>query len=132
MLKTPTIVACVLALSATAALAQPTWVPPGPNNAPGGAGGAATARDIGSPSANVNATYGGQTQSTTILSQSNKMQSQSGMPSSNYGQPMPSGGYSAQAQMGQMDNQNPNAVCITDEYGYKYNCRGDRIGRGRR
>jgi hypothetical protein len=31
-----------------------------------------------------------------------------------------------------MDNPNPNAVCITDEYGNKYNCRGDRIGRGRR
>ena len=129
MLKTPMIVACVLALSGTAALAQPTWVPPGPNNPPGGAGGAATARDIGSPSANVNNTYAGQTRSTTMLKQSEKMQGQPG-----YGQPMPYGqqGNYAQAQMGQMDNPNPNAVCLTDEYGYKYNCRGDRIGRGRR
>ena len=30
------------------------------------------------------------------------------------------------------DESNPNRVCITDEYGYKYNCRGDRIGGLRR
>jgi hypothetical protein len=137
MLKTSTIAACVLALSGAVAMAQtysqapgqPGWIPPGPGNPPAGAGGPASARDIGSPSANVNQAVGGQTQSTTILSQSNKAQSAAGMPSANYGQPY----YGAQAQMAgaQGDCGNPRSVAITDEYGNKYNCRGDRIGRGR-
>jgi hypothetical protein len=46
-----------------------------------------------------------------------------------YGDP-----YGTQQAYGGMsgDQRNPNSVCITDEYGYKYNCRGDRIGGPRR
>jgi len=142
MLKTSMIVACVLAASGSAALAQ-TY-----SNPPSGAGGAAPTRDIGSPSANASGTVTGGTQSTTVLSQSNKQQSAAGMSSSTYQQGMPSGqsagaqggymqgGYTsqAQAQGGMQPDQmtSPNAAYITDEYGYQYNSRGDRIGRVRR
>jgi len=130
--KISTIAAGVLALSGGIALAQNSpsdWVPPGPNAAPGGAGGAAPIGTVGSPTANAQDTLNGGTRSTTILSQSNKNQSAAGMPRSDY---------NAQAQMqygaqgmapGQMDN--PRAVAITDEYGNQYNSRGERIGRGR-
>ena len=70
MLKTSTIVACVLALSGSVALAQ--IMPVGPTSAPGGAGGSAPANTIGSPSANAKDTLGGGTRSTTVLSQTNK------------------------------------------------------------
>jgi hypothetical protein len=42
--------------------------------------------------------------------------------------------YGTQQAYGGMsgDQANPNAVCITDEYGHKYNRRGDRIGGPRR
>ena len=128
MLKTSTIAACMLALSGGVALAQ--MMPPGPNAAPGGAGGSAPANTIGSPSANAQDTLGGGTRSTTILSQSNKNQSAAGMSRSDYsaGAQMQYGTQPAyQAQGG----DNPRAVAITDEYGNQYNSRGDRIGRGR-
>jgi hypothetical protein len=134
MLRTTAIAACVLALSGSLALAQS-------NNAPYGANGAAPLRDVGSPSANASDTVNGSTSSTSILSQSNKNQSAAGMPSSSYSSGMPGGQsagtqyrYGPQQAYGGMsgDQTNPNAVCITDEYGYKYNCRGDRIGGPRR
>ena len=129
MLKTSTIAACVLALSGSVALAQ--IMPAGPNSAPGGAGGAAPASSIGSPSANVQDTLGGGTRSTTVLSQTNKNQSAAGMSRSDYSsgaqlqygtQPQ-----QAQSQMGGPDR--PRGVAITDEYGNQYNSRGDKIGR---
>jgi hypothetical protein len=143
MLKTTTIAACVLVLSGSLALAQTNVLPPGgAYNAPGGANGAAPLRDVGTPSANANDTASGGTSSTSMLSQSNKNQSAAGMPSSSYSYGMPGGqsagsqyGYGPQQAYGGMSgdqNANPNAVCITDEYGYKYNCRGDRIGGPRR
>jgi hypothetical protein len=121
----------VLVLGSSLAFAQ--------SNAPYGANGSAPLRDVGTPSANATDTATGGTSSTTILSQSNKIQSAAGMPSSNYGQGMP-GGQSAGTQYGTQqayggmngDQGNPNRVCITDEYGRKYNCRGDRIGGPRR
>lgn len=151
MLKTSTIAACVLALSGSVAMAQSNsssgWMPPGPNNAPYGANGAAPAHDIGSPTANATDTAAGGTQSTTGLSQNNKLQSAAGTPSSNYGQAMPAGQsagaqaaygsqqaqapYGAQSGMQPGPMTNPNAAYITDEYGYKYNSRGERIGRVR-
>jgi hypothetical protein len=141
MLKTTMIAACVLALGSSLAFAQTNIMPPGgANNAPSGANGSASMRDVGTPSANATDTANGGTSSTSILSQSNKNQSAAGMPSSNYGSGMPSG-QSAGAQYGTQQayggmsgdqNANPNGVCITDEYGYKYNCRGDRIGGPRR
>jgi hypothetical protein len=127
MLKTSTIAACVLALSGGVTLAQ---MPPGPNAAPGGAGGSAPANTIGSPSANAQDTLGGGTRSTTILSQTNKNQSAAGMPRSDYsaGAQMQ---YGTQPQYQAQGSDNPRAVAITDEYGNKYNSRGDRIGHGR-
>jgi hypothetical protein len=138
MLKTTTIAACVLALSGGVALAQMNPMPPGPNAAPGGAGGSAPATSIGTPSANSQDTVGGGTRSTTVLSQTNKNQSAAGMSRSDYSsgaqmqygtQPM----YPSQAQGGMTGGpgDNPRAVAITDEYGNQYNSRGDKIGRGR-
>ena len=138
MLKTSTIAACVLALSGGMAMAQ--MMPPGPNAAPGGAGGSAPANTIGSPSANAQDTLGGGTRSTTVLSQSNKNQSAAGMPRSDYsaGAQMQYGTqptYQAQGRgmsgMSSGGSDNPRAVAITDEYGNQYNSRGDRIGHGR-
>lgn len=83
MLKTMTIAAGVLAFSGGVALAQGNFMPPGPNAAPGGAGGSAPASTIGTPSANAQDTVGG-TRSTTILSQTNKNQSAAGMSRSDY------------------------------------------------
>lgn len=77
MLKTMTIAAGVLAFSGGVALAQG-------NASPGGAGGSAPASTIGTPSANAQDTVGGGTRSTTILSQTNKNQSDAGMPRSDY------------------------------------------------
>ena len=132
MLRISTIAACALALSSGVALAQVS-MPPGPNAAPGGAGGSAPANSIGSPSANVQDNMGGGTRSTTVLSQSNKNQSAAGMSSSDYssGAQLQYGTQPQQAQgmMGGPDN--PRGVAITDEYGNQYNSRGDKIGRGR-
>jgi hypothetical protein len=47
-----------------------------------------------------------------------------------YGQPMPSQAVATGAPYASMGDQScgaSNAVAITDEYGHKYNCRGDRI-----
>jgi hypothetical protein len=152
MLKTTMIAAGMLVLGSSLAFAQSSApynslggvMPPGGSyNAPNGANGSAPLRDVGTPSANATDTANGGTSSTTILSQSNKNQSAAGMPSSNYGQGMP-GGQSAGSQVGRQygtqqayggmsgDQGSSNSVCITDEYGYKYNCRGDRIGGPRR
>lgn len=137
MFKSMTIAAGVLALSGSVALAQGNFMPPGPNAAPGGAGGSAPASTIGTPSANAQDTVGGGTRSTTVLSQTNKNQSAAGMPRSDYGsgsqmqygtQPP----YQAQrADMMSGASDNPRGVAITDEYGNQYNSRGDKIGRGR-
>jgi hypothetical protein len=137
MLKTSTIAACVFALSSGVALAQ--MVPAGPNAAPGGASGSTPPNTIGSPTANAQDTLNGGTRSTTVLSHSNKNQSAAGMPRSDYssGAQMQYGTqpqYQAQGRgMGSMtsgDIDNPRAVAITDEYGNKYNSRGERIGHG--
>ena len=120
MLKTSTLVACVLALSGSAAMAQSwpsNWMPPGPNDAPGGANGAARTRDIGSPTGNVDQNYTGRTSSTSILSQTNKQQSAAGAPRSDY---------SSQAQL-QYGGQARGNVYMTDEYGFKYDSRGNRL-----
>ena len=120
MLKTSTLVACVLALSGSAAMAQSwpsNWMPPGPNDAPGGANGPARVRDIGSPTGNVDQNYTGRTSSTSILSQTNKQQSAAGAPRSDY---------TSQAQL-QYGAQPRGNVYMTDEYGFKYDSRGNRL-----
>jgi hypothetical protein len=140
MLKIPTLAACALAMSGSLALAQTAsqYMPPGgAYEAPYGTNGSAPLRDVGSPSANANDTAGGGTRSTTILKQEIKNESAAGMPQS-YGQ-APVGATRSYAPYGTQQayggtgyGTNPNRVCITDEYGYKYNCRGDRIGAARR
>ena len=130
MLKTTTIAACVLALSGSAALAQSSWMPPGgANDAAGGANGAARVRDIGTAAPSVDQTAGGRTTSTTILSQSNKQQSAAGAARSDYSSQaqMQYGAQNAQA-MGQAGGSQ--GAYITDEYGNRYDSRGNRIGRG--
>jgi hypothetical protein len=152
MWKTSTLAICALVLSGSLAMAQtyspsPGWVPPAPGNPPGGAGGPAPVRDIGGSTANANQTAGGQTSSTSMLSYSNKAQSAEGMSSSNYGNGPggQSGGsqgayYGSQTQMQYGGSQmqygaaqdscgTAGAVAITDEYGNRYNCRGDRLRR---
>lgn len=146
-MRISTVAAIALALSSGAAFAQAGpggMMPAGPNAAPGGANGAAPATTIGSPSANAQDTLNGGTRSTTVLSQSNKNQSAAGMSGSNYDanaqrqygtQPMPEQ-YRNQAEGAQRtfstgNTDNPRSVAITDEYGNKYNSRGERIGQGR-
>jgi hypothetical protein len=149
MWKTSTLAICALVLSGSLAMAQtyspsPGWVPPAPGNPPGGAGGPAPVRDIGGSTANANQTADGRTSSTSMLSYSNKAQSAEGMSGSNYGNgPVATNSrydgsqaqqmqYGAQEQMqsGAQDScGNAGAVSITDEFGNRYNCRGDRLRR---
>jgi hypothetical protein len=132
MWKTSTIAICALALSGSFAMAQ-TY-----NQSRGmdGANGPAPVRDIGGATANANQTVDGRTSSTSMLSQSNKAQSAAGMSSSNYGngpiaaQGPYSGSQAPQMQSGPQDScGNAGAVAITDEFGNRYNCRGDRLRR---
>jgi hypothetical protein len=77
-----------------------------------------------------------------MLSYSNKAQSAEGMSGSNYGNGPATNsrhydGSQAQTQYGGSQMQygtpdscgNTRAVAITDEYGHRYNCRGDRLSR---
>jgi hypothetical protein len=83
MLKILAGATCALALSGSLALAQ-NIIPSGPNNAPYGANGAAPVRDVGGPTGTVNDTATGRTQSTSILSETNKRQSAAGASRSDY------------------------------------------------
>jgi len=74
-------------------------------------------RDIGSPTGNVDQNYTGRTSSTTILSQTNKQQSAAGASRSDY---------TSQAQL-QYGGQARGNVYMTDEYGFKYDSRGNRL-----
>jgi hypothetical protein len=155
MRKSSTIAVCVLVLSGSVAFAQTYPSTQGQAPATGGATGTAPMNSVGSPTANSQGTASGGTQSTTVLSQSNKAQSAVGAPSSNYGQQgaQPGGmaygqtqtmsntgtqdygaqgpGMQNQAQMSGSGQDDPRAVALTDEYGNQYNGRGERIGRGR-
>jgi len=132
MLKRSMIAACVLALSAGSAFAgdnwMTNWIPPGPNDAHGGANGAAPTRDVGASSANVGETGGMGSTSSSILEQRLKQQSAAGVSSPVYNA-QPDEGYQAQA----WGSDRPaamyhgRAVYITDEYGFKYDNRGNRI-----
>ncbi|HTR85583.1 MAG TPA: hypothetical protein VMI56_13975 [Reyranella sp.] len=130
MLKTSTIAACVLALSAPVALAQSSWmtnwIPNGPSDAPGGANGAAPTRDVGQTSANVGATGDSRSTSSSILEQRLKQQSAAGATSPAYNTNVPAG-YSSQAMTMDEPRSNSRRVYLTDEYGFHYNSRGDRI-----
>jgi hypothetical protein len=131
MLKTSTIAACVLALSAPVALAQNNWMtnwaPPGPTDQPGGANGAAPTRDVGSTSANVNQTGDSRSTSSSILEQRLKQQSASGSWAPAYNTSAPPG-YTAQAMtMDEPMRGGRHRIALTDEYGFHYDSRGDRL-----
>jgi hypothetical protein len=130
MKKIALISAGILALSSSAALAQTNWMPPGPNSGPGGATGAAPTRDVGNNTPNVAHTANGQTNSDSMLDQSVKEQSAAGAPRSVYSPNAPTQFDEQQAMAG--DEMAPNGrrrhrVAITDEYGFHYDSRGDRL-----
>jgi hypothetical protein len=121
MLKTSAIAACVLTLSGGVALAQgnwlTNWIPPGPSDAPGGANGPARARAIGGDP-NVNATYNGTTTSSSMSRQQTKWESAHGVASSPF---------QAQALTANESARGAHRVYITDEYGFRYDRRGNRL-----
>jgi hypothetical protein len=134
MTKIPLITACALVLSGSAALAQSSWVPPGPSSGPGGASGAAPTRDVGSQP-NVGSTPSAATTSSSMTQQENKeMGAGQTAPGGRYSGPQ--GTYNQQAaapmesQMG-CSGPGPHSVAITDEYGFKYDGCGNRLnGKG--
>ncbi|UYN97463.1 MAG: hypothetical protein KIT25_11195 [Enhydrobacter sp.] len=133
LLKTSTIAACALALSG-AAVAQ------GVSPAPGGATGAGPVESIGTTTPNANATAPG-TNSSSVLSHTNKSQSAAGesgsaytpqaqrMYSSDQAQTGPTSQGAIRGRTGVVDPsaQGPNQVYIVDEYGRRYNREGMRI-----
>jgi hypothetical protein len=132
MLKRSMIAACVLALSAGSAFAgdnwMTNWIPPGPNDAPGGANGAAHTRDVGVTSANVNETGDSRTTSSSMLEQRLKKQSAAGVSNPAYNI-QPDDQYRAQAWGSDRPAQTyrGRSAYIIDEYGFKYDSRGNRI-----
>ena len=141
MWKTSTIAICALALSGSFAMAQTYDQTRGMD----GANGPAPVRDIGGATANANQTVNGRTGSTSMLSQTDKAQSAAGMSGSNCGNgpvatnsryasgpqgQMQYGGAQGQMQDGtQASCGSSRTVAVTDEYGRRYNCRGDRASR---
>jgi len=135
MLKTSAIAACVLALSGGVALAQgnwlTNWIPPGPSDAPGGANGPARGRAIGGDP-NVNATYNGTTTSSSMSRQQTKWESAHGLASSpdaryGYASPYQATPYQAQALTADEPTRGPHRVYVTDEYGSRYDRKGNRL-----
>ena len=117
MVKISALAGCLLALSGGLALAQNSmsgWMPAGPNDAPGGANGAARTRSIGQGDPNVNDTGDSRTTSSTFIRQQMKRES--------------AGYYGSQAMASDSyAGRGPRRICITDEYGFKYDARGDRL-----
>jgi hypothetical protein len=139
LLRTSTITACVLALSGGAALAQVQYLP-----AAGGSTGTGTVESIGTTTPNADQAAPG-TNSTSVLSHTNKAQSAAGAPHSNYTAneqsryagdmaAAPPYGYGpgpapAHVPAGVVDQSAavPNQTYIVDEYGRHYNRWGQRI-----
>ncbi len=123
MTKIYLMTACALIMSSSVAMAQSSWMPPGPNSGPGGANGAAPTRDVGTQP-NVGNTPSSATTSSSMTEQQNKQMSSS--------QVRYDHGYNQQAaapmesQMG-CGRSGPHHVAITDEYGFKYDSCGDRL-----
>jgi hypothetical protein len=117
MLRTTAITISALTLFASAAMAQTTWMPPGSNDAPGGANGAAP--HVGANTPNVADTINGGTNSTDMTEQRAKQQS-AGAPAYYTNQ-------QAQMSMGEPTGHVRHRVALTDEFGFKYDSRGDRL-----
>ena len=112
MVKT-SLIALALGLIASAAMAQ----------TPGGATGATPTRDVGTGS---NQTGSGATESSSMLEQRIKQESAAGASSSHYNTFTPDNGYQAQAQTSDRMYRG-HYVAITDEYGFRYDAKGQRI-----
>jgi hypothetical protein len=133
MMKTSLIVAGLLAVSGSAAMAQSggnwmtNWIPPGPTDAPGGANGAAPGRYMGDSAVTTN---GQGTTSSSMLEQQTKRESAMGQgPSATASTGYTT--YQAQAQRADEPMGTRHRAYITDEYGFKYDRYGNRLdGRG--
>lgn len=116
-----TAIACSLLL-AIPAFAQSNWIPPGPTDGPGGVTGAARTRDVGfsgpAVSQNAGALPATGTSSSSMLKQDMKVD--------DAGVPM----YGGQAVTSDQPGYSGNGAYIIDEYGNRYDSRGDLIGRG--
>jgi len=85
MIRTATIVAGLVALSASATMAQTYDTHGGATNQPDGATGASRTRDVGGqPNVGANRGDGGTTSSSSMLEQRNKQESARGDSSSHY------------------------------------------------
>jgi hypothetical protein len=125
MMKTSLMVAGLLALSASTAMAQSSgnwmtnWIPPGPSDAPGGANGAAPSRYMGEGAVTTN---GQGTTSSSMLEEQIKRESAMGATSA------PSTSYQALAQVADEPTGTVrHRVYLKDEYGFKYDSRGERL-----
>ncbi|MBS0522207.1 MAG: hypothetical protein JSS04_01125 [Proteobacteria bacterium] len=116
-----TAIACALLL-AMPAFAQSNWMPPGPTDGPGGVTGAARTRDVGSGGPAVSQNAGAMpatgTSSSSMLKQDMKV-GETGVPM-----------YRSQAVMSDQPAYRARGAYIIDEYGNRYDSRGDLIGRG--
>lgn len=117
-----TAIACAL-LFAIPAFAQSNWMPPGPTDGPGGVTGAARTRDVGvsgpAVSQNTGAMPATGTSSSSMLKQDMKVD-ETGVPM-----------YRSQAVMSdQPSYAGRGSAYIIDEYGNRYDSRGNLIGRG--
>ena len=142
-MKTIAIASTLLLLAAPLAFAQ---LPGGPTTAPGGADGPARPASVGNTSSTAADTGSGRTQSSTMLMERIKADSAAGAVNSPapsydesvglgrgaYGRTIGAGpavgssqALTAQAQLD--EGTGPHRVAITDEYGFKYDARGDRL-----
>jgi hypothetical protein len=109
-------------LIAIPAFAQSNWIPPQSTDGPGGVTGAARTRDVGSSSPAVSQNAGGLpatgTSSSSMLKQDMKVD-ETGVPM-----------YRGQAVMSdQPSYADRSSAYIIDEYGNRYDSRGNLIGR---
>lgn len=123
MLKTTAIAIAALTLFAPAAMAQTSWMPPGSNDAPGGANGAVP--HVGANTPNVSDTVNGGTNSTDMTEQRIKQQS-AGAPAY-YTNQQARTDRQAQMSMDEPTGHVRHRVALTDEFGFKYDSRGDRL-----
>jgi hypothetical protein len=118
-----TAIACSLLLATPAFAQLSTYVPPGPTDGSGGVTGAARTRDVGSSGPAVSQNAGAMpatgTSSSSMLKQDIK-RDETGVPM--YGQ----------AVMSDQPTYGASGAYIIDEYGNRYDSRGNLIGRGRR